>query len=53
MSKHPNGIGIYDLDDNLISKFKNNIELAPGRLRRYGASQRPFRPRDAKSFKYI
>jgi group I intron endonuclease len=28
MSKHSNGIGIYDLDDKLISKFKNNIELA-------------------------
>lgn len=28
ISKHPNGVGIYDLNDNLISKFKNNIELA-------------------------
>ena len=28
MSKHPEGIGIYDLDNNLISKFKNNVELA-------------------------
>lgn len=22
------GVGIYDLEDNLISKFKNNVELA-------------------------
>lgn len=28
MSKHPKGVGIYDLDNNLIAKFKNNIELA-------------------------
>lgn len=28
LSKYPNGIGIYDLEDNLIKKFKNNIELA-------------------------
>lgn len=28
MSKHPEGVGIYDLNDNLISKFKNNVELA-------------------------
>jgi group I intron endonuclease len=28
MSKHPSGVGIYDLDNNLISKFKNNVELA-------------------------
>lgn len=27
-NKHPLGIGIYDLNDNLISKFKNNVELA-------------------------
>ena len=24
---HPNGVSIYDLNDNLILKFKNNIEL--------------------------
>lgn len=28
MSKHPNGVGIYDLNENLISKFKNNAKLA-------------------------
>jgi hypothetical protein len=28
MSKHPEGVGIYDLNDNLISRFKNNVELA-------------------------
>jgi group I intron endonuclease len=28
ISKHVDGIGIYDLNDNLISKFKNNVELA-------------------------
>lgn len=28
MSKHSLGVGIYDLDNNLISKFKNNVELA-------------------------
>lgn len=39
MSKHPEGVGIYDLNDlpsivytagngPLISKFKNNVELA-------------------------
>jgi group I intron endonuclease len=27
LSKHPYGVGIYDLNDNLIAKFKNNIEL--------------------------
>ena len=27
-SSHSKGVGIYDLDDNLISKFKNNVELA-------------------------
>ena len=27
-NKYPNGVGIYDLNDNLISKFKNNVELA-------------------------
>ena len=26
ISKHPNGVGIYDLSDNLILKF-NNVEL--------------------------
>lgn len=25
ISKHPNGVGIYDLNGNLISKFKNNV----------------------------
>jgi group I intron endonuclease len=28
MSKHPLGVGIFDLDDNLILKFNNNSELA-------------------------
>jgi len=28
ISKYIDGIGIYDLNDNLISKFKNNVELA-------------------------
>ena len=28
LSKHPYGVGIYDLNDNLISRFKNNSELA-------------------------
>jgi len=28
MSKYTEGVGIYDLNDNLISKFKNNVELA-------------------------
>jgi group I intron endonuclease len=28
MSKYPSGIGLYDLDDNLILKFNNNVELA-------------------------
>jgi group I intron endonuclease len=28
MSKHPYGVGIYDLNDNLIAKFKNNVELS-------------------------
>jgi len=28
MSKYPLGVGIYDLHDNLINKFKNNSELA-------------------------
>jgi group I intron endonuclease len=27
-SKHLKGVGIYDLDNNLIFKFKNNVELA-------------------------
>ena len=27
-NKHALGVGLYDLDDNLISKFKNNVELA-------------------------
>ena len=27
LSKYVNGIGIYDLKDNLIFKFKNNVEL--------------------------
>jgi group I intron endonuclease len=27
-NKYPLGVGIYDLDDNLIFKFKNNVELA-------------------------
>jgi group I intron endonuclease len=28
MSKYAKGVGIYDLNDNLVSKFKNNAELA-------------------------
>lgn len=28
MSKYPLGVGIYDLNDNLIKNFKNNTELA-------------------------
>jgi len=28
MSRYTEGVGIYDLKDNLISKFKNNVELA-------------------------
>jgi group I intron endonuclease len=28
LSKYIDGIGIYDLNDNLIYKFKNNVELA-------------------------
>jgi group I intron endonuclease len=28
INKHPYGVGIYDLNDNLISKFKNNAKLA-------------------------
>lgn len=27
-NKYSNGIGLYDLNDNLISKFKNNVEWA-------------------------
>lgn len=27
-NKYPLGVGLYDLDNNLISKFKNNVELA-------------------------
>lgn len=27
-NKYPLGVGIYDLDDNLIFKFNNNVELA-------------------------
>ena len=27
-NKYPLGVGIYDLDDNLILKFNNNVELA-------------------------
>lgn len=27
ISKHPYGVGIYDLDNNPIAKFKNNLEL--------------------------
>lgn len=27
-NKHPFGVGIYDLNDNLISKFNNNTEIA-------------------------
>lgn len=28
MSKHYTGVGIFALNDNLISKFNNNAELA-------------------------
>lgn len=28
MSKHSSGVGLYDLDENLILKFNNNVELA-------------------------
>jgi len=28
MSKHVEGVGIYDLNDNLVSKFRKNVELA-------------------------
>ena len=28
MTKHLNEVGIYDLNDSLISEFKNNVELA-------------------------
>ncbi len=28
MSKYSSGVGLYDLDDNLILKFNNNVELA-------------------------
>lgn len=28
MSKYPSGVGIYNLDNNLILRFKNNVELA-------------------------
>ena len=27
-NKYPLGVGIFDLEGNLISKFKNNVELA-------------------------
>ena len=27
-NKYPLGVGMYDLDDNLILKFNNNVELA-------------------------
>ena len=27
-NKYPLGVGLYDLNDNLIFKFKNNVELA-------------------------
>lgn len=27
-NKYLNGIGIFDLEDNLIKKFDNNVELA-------------------------
>ena len=27
-NKYPLGVGIFDLEDNLISKFENNVELA-------------------------
>lgn len=28
LSRYPNGVGIYDLRDNLELKFKNNTKLA-------------------------
>jgi group I intron endonuclease len=28
LSKYPKGVGIYDLDDNLIKSFKNNVEIS-------------------------
>jgi len=28
LSKYPLGVGIYDLDNNLIAQFRNNVELA-------------------------
>lgn len=28
MSKYPDGVGIFDLNDNLIKKFNNNTEIA-------------------------
>lgn len=28
MSKYSSGVGLYDLDNNLISRFTNNVELA-------------------------
>ena len=28
MSKYSSGVGIYNLDNNLILRFKNNVELA-------------------------
>lgn len=28
LSKHTNGVGIYDLNDNLLSSFKNNSDMA-------------------------
>ena len=28
LSKYPLGVGIYDLDGNLIAQFRNNVELA-------------------------
>jgi len=27
-NKNPNGVGIYDLNLNLVEKFNNNVELA-------------------------
>ena len=27
-NKYPSGVGIYDLSNNLIYKFRNNVELA-------------------------
>lgn len=28
MSKHLEGVSIYDLNDNVVSKYINNVELA-------------------------